>query len=232
MNLHIYRRSVPWLVLLTILLQALVVGSMQGQQKADAKIEPDEEKFQAYTITPYRPAALQSVWNDLNKDAAWKALVGEATKRGYKLSSKAGELWGQKSLVTVEKAGSRKADVKIFGLETENKESKDAAALVIISDGKRTYKALLIAPQGDVEKAMEYTVEKSGTAYKVIETHSWWSCLKKKLKNKCSGACGTALVTCIGVASATGPFSWATYIGCVAASCGACFAYWSWYCAW
>lgn len=73
------------------------------------------------------------------------------------------------------------------------------------------YHMRLVAPLGNLAKSTEFIV----VGGKVTQTHSWWSRMKKCLKNKCVAECAKSLATC------PKP-SWVAYLACVAARCGGC----------
>lgn len=184
----------------------------------------NEDMVLSFSRTRYKALELAEAFTLLDKDAEWHALTTEAGKLGFKPvspSPTSGRVrWGQKSTVTLESGETRTADIKVFNFAKEG--SLDGAALVYISDGTKTYKTLLIAPNGDFENAKEYFVQKTDTGFKLVEAQSWWHCVKRYIRENCGSACGAALTTCATLATVTGALSWATFAACFGAICGGC----------
>ncbi len=118
----------------------------------------------------------------------------------------------------------------------QKKGSKDAAAIaqidVVAGRETRSYSFVLIAPDGDINKAEEYAVEESGGKAQVGKANSWWSCTKARTQN-CGSTCVSALTSCWNG-------SWVYYLGCLAVKCGWCYLKaaaccgcdCSWWCRW
>jgi hypothetical protein len=193
-----------------------VIGLSSGvviAQELDFEIEKN-------SVRSYTPEELASSFKKLTGDAQWKKLMQEATRRGFKANYTKETMWGQTATLLWEKQPSTKGDIKM--LELQHSKSKDAAALVYVSDGKKTYKALLIAFNGDfLKNTKEYYVKKKGKELIIVEAHSWWSCMRGKLP-KCGRKCLNALGSCSG--------GWIRYIICLFRKCGWCFLKSAWRC--
>ena len=101
--------------------------------------------------------------------------------------------------------------------------SKDGVALgqaTLTSSAGTTinYPFYLIAPEGDVTKAQEYTVVNNEVALQ----HSYWCCVVAQLATA-GGTCAGAALTCSAAALAASAFSWAVYLTCIGAACGVAF---------
>ena len=104
----------------------------------------------------------------------------------------------------------------------EMKGSKGAAALaeVEIQSGgeKQTYSFVLLAPEGDINTVEEYKVVESEGSANVERAHSFWSCVRNRIRSEgCGGSsCVDALTSCWH-GSIVG------YLGCLAWRCGICY---------
>ena len=160
-----------------------------------------------------------------------KALVSEASSRGYTPADSAKEVLGLRqtfesvierkpslSDLRVERDILREPVTKVefeIGVQSFRKQrSNDQGAIVraAISAGrnKEVYEMLLEARSGDFDDFTETTVDDNG---KVVEAESWWTAFRGCLP-PCGPVCLRALVTCKG--------TWAQYIGCVLWHCIGC----------
>jgi len=107
-----------------------------------------------------------------------------------------------------------------------NPKSKDGVALGEVtltsnSGATKTYPFYLVAPNGDVTKAEEYSVVNN----EVTLQHSWWCCVLGQLPGA-GNICTTAIAACALSAAHLGsdnPFSWVAFAACVGVACGVAF---------
>lgn len=156
-------------------------------------------------------------------DEAWKALVKGASSMGYAPAGRwSNTAWGETAILA--RAGAPVTFVwRVFDLDKIG--SPDGAALVELSDGTKTYRALEIASNRDPHTTVEYRVTGSAGRYSMVQAHSFWTCLQNALPTACGGTCGNALVGCVPAATFPfGGFSWSAYFKCLASDCGICAA--------
>lgn len=159
-------------------------------------------------------------WKALRKRASWKALAGFAEQRGFRVPEYPAQGWVRAGTVELSNGEEKPLEIACLDLEPKSARSRYAACILHVSAGKKTYDAILIAPNGKPEQAREYRAAPGRDARfppRVILAHSWWSCVIGHLPD-CAGPCASALATCIRL-----PFSWTNYLGCLAAQCGSCF---------
>ncbi len=157
-----------------------------------------------------------------------KAALAHALAQGFAPSNKASDVQGFKRTYkpegTVSKGGEtvKKLDYSYLIQDLKKAGSADRAAIVVgtlsapgITGGSEVDVRYLVAPNGDVTKAIEmrYEAAKKG----MIGTQSWWTRFKACITGKCAKTCAASLGTC----SFTG---WAGYLQCVAIACGGCSA--------
>jgi hypothetical protein len=104
-----------------------------------------------------------------------------------------------------------------------NPNSKDGVALGQVtltsnSGTTKTYPFYLVAPQGDVTKAQEYTVVNNEIALQ----HSLYSCVVGNLPTA-GATCAGAIITCSAAAAVANAFSWAVYLTCMTGACAVAF---------
>jgi hypothetical protein len=165
-----------------------------------------------------------------------KTLAGHLNSKGFVAQRESRNFYGISE--TYKDAISKKQVTYKFQFQDfRNPNSKDLIALCHLSasSGKEieTYTFYLIAPNGDFDQMQEYFIDKR---LNILQANSWWSCTKKRISNKCPGACLTAFITCVpaGASSVVG------YLVCVVSNCagclikaGACCACdCRWYCKW
>ena len=133
--------------------------------------------------------------------------------------------WGQTT--TYEKVvEGRTEDIigTIYIHDYVNPNSKDGVALgeatlTSSSGATKTYPFYIIAPNGDVTEAQEYTVVNNEVALQ----HSYWCCVQGQLA--IAGAtCTGAIAACSVAAAVATVFSWAVYLGCMGVACGVALA--------
>ncbi len=170
-------------------------------------------------------------------DKEIKALDGHLRKKGFRPQKEKKNYWGIKS--TYEDKD-KKADFSIMVQDYFKPKSKDGAAIgqIEVTAGGRTevYSFDLIAPGGDVKKAKEYRVDKN---LKVLEAESWWDCVVAELVKSIPDIF-IEITKCTVTALVSGPFSWASFLTCIALAFGVPFVKASaccgcncqWWCAW
>ena len=173
-----------------------------------------------------------------NTDNKIKAADDFLKQKGFSAKTNAEDAMGQRDTYKGkdDKGNDQETTYTLKAQNYEKKGSKDAVAVaeveVVSGQEKRTYSFVLIAPDGDLNKAEEYAVEESGGKASVGKAHSWWSCTRAKASN-CGSACITALTACWNG-------NWVTYLGCLAVRCGWCYLKaaaccacdCSWWCRW
>lgn len=170
-------------------------------------------------------------------DKEIKALDVHLKKKGFRAQKEKKNFWGIKSDYEDK---DKKATFSVIVQDYYKPKSKDGAAVgqMTISAGDRTevYSFDLIAPGGKPKKAKEYRVDKK---LKVLEANSWWSCVLGQLQKQIPNIV-TSIARCCVVAAVSGPFSWASFLGCIAGAVGWPFARASaccgcncgWWCRW
>lgn len=154
-------------------------------------------------------------------DKEIKALDKHLRKKGFRPQKEKKNYWGIKN--TYEDKDKK----AVFSLEVQDyfkPKSKDGAAIgqLTITAGDRTevYSFDLIAPEGKVKKAKEYRVDKN---LKVVEAESWWDCVLRELTKSIPDVAIDIAKCCISAAF-SGPFSWASFLTCIALAFGVPFA--------
>lgn len=159
-----------------------------------------------------------------------KALAARLHVDGYSPSTAAKGVLGYKERLTSNDGKVVDAEIKVQ--DYEKRGSKDHAALVEVTVSaekkKEVYRMYLVAPGGNFNKAVEYTVKEG----QVVKAHSWWTRTRACLRSRCIAACISSLFTCTG--------TWAAYLWCVIGICGGCFTRCSlcagcncsWWCKW
>ena len=169
-----------------------------------------------------------------------KKLQDEAKKRGYQVKDTAEETFAFR--VTTKASGPvrsprrapgasvQEVEVELVGQSVTKGRNQGAVATCTVKGGgqEETYDFYLEAPNGQFERAAEWTVEDG----KVVEAQSWWSAWIGCLRSRCASACLSALWQCTG--------TWAAYFWCVVARCGGCVLRCaacstcdcSWWCSW
>jgi hypothetical protein len=151
-----------------------------------------------------------------------RKLSDEAKKRGYTPHEQAEEAFGIR--VKTRATGNvrppsalgakavRTVEFELVGQSASKSGAEGAIATCVVKAGSNetAYDFLLEAPDGDFQRAQEFTLENN----KVIEAHSWWSAWVGCLRSRCASTCLSSLFTCSG--------TWAAYFWCVAAACGGC----------
>lgn len=170
-------------------------------------------------------------------DKEIKVLDAHLKKKGFRPQKKRENYWGIKN--TYEEKD-KKAVFSIMVQDYFKPKSKDGAAIgqIEISAGGRTeiYSFDLVAPKGNVRKAKEYRVDKD---LKVLEAESWWDCVLAELVKSIPDVI-IEVAKCTVTAAFSGPFSWASFLTCIALAFGIPFATASaccgcnsmWWCAW
>lgn len=191
------------------------------------------------TVVKLRKDTVAGKFAKLNKvDKEIKALDQHLKRKGFRPQKEKRNFWGIKGTY---EDNDRKATFSVVIQDYTKPKSKDGAAIgqvTVAADGRsEVYSFDLIAPEGKVEKAKEYRVDKK---LKVMEAESWWSCVQGELNRQC----GSILVNClrgaIAAAVAGGPLSWATFLSWLAGCIGVPFAKialccgcnCSWWCSW
>lgn len=148
-----------------------------------------------------------------------KALQAKGLAQGFKplaMSEGKKALFGATN--TFKSSDGKTASFDLAMHAYEKPGSKDQAAVVTMTfragDNSETYHCMLVAPNGDFEKAQELTV---GPNNAVIPTHSFWTRFLRCLSSKCGSACLGAIPTC---QAADG--SWTTFLWCLVTRCGSC----------
>lgn len=165
---------------------------------------------------------LERKFAELHKiDKEIQKLDAHLKKKGFKPMKEKKHFWGIKG--TYEDK-SKTATFTIKVQDYSRPKSRDGAALgqICLSAGDRieVYSFDLIAPDGNAKKAKEYWVDKE---LKVQTAESWWSCVAGEIE-KTAPSGGVFLVQCASGALIGGPFSWAVFLACLAASIGTAFA--------
>lgn len=163
-------------------------------------------------------------------DKEIKTLDGHLKKKGFRPQKERKNFWGIKN--TYEDKD-KKVIISVQIQDYTKPKSKDQAAIgqITVAACERTeiYSFDLIAPKGKFKEAKEYRVDKR---LKVLEAHSWWSCVLGYLEKNLP----LAVITVLTVCSGTGAY----YFACVAggagiyftAACCACACNCHWACAW
>lgn len=158
--------------------------------------------------------ALSQNFEALSKKASIKALSGKLTEEGFK-PQKTGKnaYFGATETIKSNDGKTATFDIKVQSYAKAGSKDKGAVGMVTVKSGGNsdTYQFSLLAPGGDFEKAVEFTVDKNN---KVKKANSWWSRWIRCLRNRCASTCLGALTACSG--------TWAAYFWCVVAACGGC----------
>jgi hypothetical protein len=160
----------------------------------------------------------------LTKRPDLKKLQDEAKKRGYQLKDTAEETFAFRT--TAKASGPVKApvgaaaaaapvqdvEVELVGQSVTKGRNQGAVVTCTVKAGKQevSYDFYLEAPNGQFERATEWTIEGG----KVVEARSWWSAWVGCLRSRCASACLSALWQCTG--------TWTAYFWCVVGKCGGC----------
>jgi len=151
----------------------------------------------------------------LQVDHEIKALDSHLKTQGFAAQKAAKNFYGIRE--TYQQEG-KKVTYTVRLQDYTKQGSKDAAAIgqvtVKAGDRSQTYSFYLFAPNGNFEAMEEFQVDKK---LNIIKANSWWSCVKRYIRNKCASACINALVSC-----APGASTVVGYVLCVAAKCGGC----------
>ena len=181
--------------------------------------DPSDAALAQVHISPPQslsPSSLRSRFAQvLTSDDEVKVLAAGLSSRGFKPLTASSNFFGRTTTLTG--ANSRTGKITLYVQDYSKAGSSDLAALVQIrvSSGERSEvrSIFVIAPSGNFADTAveEYGVDKG---LNLVRNHSWWSCVKERVKSKCGTACVGSLVTCTG--------TWTAYLGCVAVRCGAC----------
>jgi len=168
---------------------------------------------------PLSPREMEQLWGRLMKEKRWAALAADFKGKGFTRVQDPTRQWGLQAHVRNEKGEGANAIFCIWDFTREG--SKESGAMIYALKGGDDYMAYLVLPPGgtDLTAASEWYVDDAG---KVQEAHSWKTCMRKTLGQKCTTPCTAALPTCLGLAMLSGAFSPAAFLGCLAVVCGAC----------
>lgn len=229
----------------------LLLGNFMAIAVAQPSEDSAKEKSSKDQIKPIKSEKINS--DDVAKEFATKRDKDQKIKaadeflkqKGFSAKTKAKDAFGWKETYKgKDEKGTDREDVFTLKVnDYEKKGSKDGAAIaeveVVSGEERQVYSFVLLTPEGDINQTEEYAVVESEGKARVEKAHSWWSCTKSKI-GSCGPVCVGSLLSCTVAAIAGGPFSWATYLACVAAGCGGCYLYYSsccscdcaWWCKW
>ena len=195
---------------------------------AFARKEKEMAGIKSMTVEVFDGATVLAKMKTFAPKREVKAVFDVAKAQGFVPSNKPADVQGFKRTYKPEGSISEggltvtKLDFTYTVQELRKAGSNDKAAIVVttlaapgVFGGTDIDVRLLVAPNGDVEKAAEMRFDKvSGT---VVQTNSWWTRFKKCITGKCGSTCKASLGTCAFA-------GWAAYLQCVAIACGGCSA--------
>jgi hypothetical protein len=157
--------------------------------------------------------ALEWMARSVRRHPGLGALASNLAELGFNPATSDKDLYGERA----EFEKDQKTYTALIIVQNYSKAgSRDVAALgalrFVSGEREEQYNFCLIAPNGDLKGTKEYTVDKSN---KVVATHNWWTCFRKKL-GSVGGGCASATLTCM---STSGTFS--GYLTCVSVPCRA-----------
>jgi hypothetical protein len=177
-------------------------------------LKPDLRAQEGLCQKTLSEAQLKRIQQDT--DPAWKFLIKEAEKMGYRVNPEV--KWG------VEFTDSRLGSVTQALIGLDGKPGMDAALVYVAGKGrKEPYRAIIVGKSNlqetlpeYLEKATEQMVVRDGDGYKLADTHSFKTCLLALLRSSCGSACLAAYKWCPNI-----PFIGRT--GCIVGICGGCY---------
>ena len=206
------KRLVNAPVVLTILF-SFVIYSMPAF--AQVLPEPQFEKLTRVDHKVFDGKVLAPIFDKLQKvDEEIRVLTYDLQAKKFSPLEGTKNYWGMSETYRTEDKKTITLEVYLRDFSRPNSKDVSAIGQFKVSSGDRSevYSFSLLAPKGDFEQAIEYTVDEN---LKILKADSWWRCVKKRLIRKCAGPCVTSIIACSG--------TWAAYIGCVALACGGCF---------
>lgn len=160
-------------------------------------------------------ATLSKDFEAISKKPGIKALSEKLAGQGFKPEKKAGKnaYFGATETLKSNDGKTATFDIKLQSYNKAGSKDKGAVGIVTAKSGRNseTYEFSLLAPSGDFEKAVEFTVDRNK---KVQKAKSWYTRWRRCLRDRCATVCLGSLVTCSG--------TWAAYFWCVVAACGGC----------
>ncbi len=226
--------SRTFVVALSFFFGVCAIGILNAQEedakkkeiKKDISSEQEKTGEQQDKISPAKirssrllsdAEASASVRNSILKSKGAKALSAKLSQLGFEEEKE--QVFGQTGVL---EHGNNTMTVEVVLQDYTKPGSKDKAALgfakVVSKDGEAVYEFFLLAPNGDPRRSKEFTVDK---AAKVLETHSWWTCLQGKFR-EAGGACAAAVGDCW-MAGKCKDKGWTCWLACVGVPCG-----WAW----
>lgn len=188
-------------------------------RQAAAQPAPSAKTSERVTVLP-KDQVLSRFQSDLKADRPLMLLDRDLKARGFRPGN------GAFGITRESVVGGKAYRTEVLVRDYPNPASKDAAALVHVTlpasgGGSFVRSFILIAPNGDPTKAQSSSAPASSATTSVPEADcGLWFCMKGQLASA-SSQCAAGLVTCIPAAAAGGgTFSWATYLGCLATTCG------------
>jgi len=184
--------------------------------------EPEKQTLKPLSEKVLRPDEVLKKLDGLRgTDKNLQILGRDLEEKGYRPQKESKNLFGIES--TYSNDQQEKVVITLYIQDYMKENSGDLAGLcrLSLSEGKteEVYSFYLIAPEGDFQKAMEFSVDKD---MKISERNGWWSCYKNYSKQRC-----IASKICI---IYTRSRTWAPYIANVALTCQHCFILGSLYC--